>query len=43
MKQVILITGEKRFLTAPSVKWMWDLYTTDANGAQRNLRIALAS
>ncbi len=22
--------GEKRFLTAPLMKWMWDLYTTDA-------------
>jgi acetyl esterase/lipase len=21
--------GEKRFLTAPLMKWMWDLYTTD--------------
>jgi len=23
--------GEKRFLTAPLMKWMWDLYTTDPN------------
>jgi acetyl esterase len=21
--------GEKRFLTTPLMKWMWDLYTTD--------------
>ena len=23
--------GEKRFLTTPLIKWMWDLYTTDPN------------
>jgi len=23
--------GENRFLTTPLMKWMWDLYTTDAN------------
>ena len=23
--------GEKRFLTTPLMKWMWDLYTTDPN------------
>ena len=34
--------GEKRFLTTPLMKWMLDLYTTDPNATQGNLRIALA-